>query len=323
MARTCPGISALVVVAVAACGGTSTADLLPTTDHEPGAGKRRAPAASEQAPPADAGAYAAPVDAGAPPPTPSCTLDTRTVYVEAGKKIESITAYGKYWVRVLASDGTAVESDGFPREVDAEPKFTATTGPCHGRTGCVLDTRVVYFDGAAKVESITAYGNYYVWSFDAQGNPVPAPSFPQALPETPAFAAGPCALAVSTVPCVLDTRTLEMTAAGKIEAITARGRWFSHVVRPDLGRIALPSNGILLEDVPRFAAGPCKTQPSGACTFDTRTVYTDLDGIRTEEVTARGRLWAYRLSATDAVVATVADGVPLDGIARFDGPCAH
>ncbi|HVM69605.1 MAG TPA: hypothetical protein VM204_07195, partial [Gaiellaceae bacterium] len=60
-------------------------------------------------------------------------LDTRTVYFEAGRKIESITAYGKYWSRELLADGSHREAVGFPTPVASEPKFAG--GPCQGAPG--------------------------------------------------------------------------------------------------------------------------------------------------------------------------------------------
>lgn len=257
---------------------------------------------------------------GSPPEAPGCVLDTRTVYVQDGRRIESITAYGTYWSREVKNDGSAVEAVAFPHAVTAEPKFA--NGPCAGRASCALDSRVVYFDGAAKVESTTAYGTYWVWSFDALGQPVPPPGFPQPLAQTPAFRDGPCAFA-GTSACTFDTRTIENTATGRIETITAYGRWFQYVVAPDLSRVTRGVQALKLESIPRYATGACAGQPAGACKLDTRTAYVDLDGARIEEVTARGRLWVYRLSAADAVLATRVDGVRLETIPRLAGPCAH
>jgi hypothetical protein len=293
----------------AADSGESTV-LYPT--DEAGSPFDAVDAATDAAP--DAGSKPAPLG----PVAPACKLDTRAVYIQDGRKLESITAYGRYWSRELKNGGS-FEGVGFPHAVLAEPKFA--NGPCAGKPGCTLDTRVIWFNGAAKTESTTSYGTSWSWTFDAQGGPVPAPGSPQPLTATTAFRDGPCALAGGAA-CAFDTRTLEMTAAGRIESITAYGRWFEYIVASDLTRTSRVT-GLVLSNIPRLAAGPCKDQPASACSLDTRTIYTDLDGSRTEEITARGRLWVYRLAANDSVLATVTDGSPLVGIARLTAPCAH
>lgn len=312
-------VASLAVVPLLAACASSASTAPPLDDVEDAAPARPSPAAkSERLEPAatpdagggDGGDGQSPQDAG-------CKLDTRTVYIQDGKKIESITANGRSFVRVLASDGSAEEGAGFPRETASDPKYA--DGPCAGRTSCSFDSRVVYFDGSTKVESLTARGWYYVYGFQPDGTPFASPGFPQPLTQTPAFAAGPCALAKGDA-CTFDTRTLEMRSGTKVETITAYGRWFEYVVTPDLARSPRAIGGAYLDDVPRLA-GPCSGQPNHECTLDTRTVYLDLDGVRSEEITARGRLWVFRLAADDSLLATPVDGVPLSTVGRFVGPC--
>jgi hypothetical protein len=258
-------------------------------------------------------------DAGAAlPVAPACKLDTRIVYTQSGRELESVTAYGQYWSRELKG-GVAVEGVGFPHPISNEPKFV--NGPCAGKATCTLDSRAIWFDGTTKIESTTAYGTSWSWTFDAQGGPVNQGGFPQAITAATAFRDGPCAYAGSSA-CVFDSRTLESTNAGRVETVTAYGRWFEYLVGPTFTRTALVV-GQLLETIPRLAAGACESQAAGACTLDTRTIYTDLAGNRREEITARGRLWAYRLDANGGVIATVTDGTALVDIPRFAGPCAH
>lgn len=280
------------------------------------------PSAAAEHPTASAGADAgSAADAAVTPPkpeAPACKLDTRAVYTQNGRKLESITAHGQYWSRELTGD-SFIEGVSYPHAVTAEPKYA--NGPCGGRADCTLDSRVIWFDGPTKIESTTAYGNSFSWTFDANGGPVSQAGFPQAISATPAFRDGPCTYAGGAA-CAFDTRTLEATSAGRIETVTAYGRWFEYVVSPSLARTPVVV-GQALDSIPRLAAGACKGQPAGACVLDTRTIYTDLDGARMEEVTARGRLWAYRLDAAGAVVATVTGGMPLVDIPRLAGPCSQ
>ncbi len=260
-----------------------------------------------------------PVDAGAPIDPFACTLDTRTVYLQDGKKIESITARGSYWSRTLDPDGTATEGVGFPRSLLDEPKMAS--GPCAGQDVCLLDARTVYFDGTKKVESIFAYGRYFNWGFDANGAVVPNAAYPQLIEETAALANGPCAGQASGA-CLIDTRSLYFEGGVKIESMTAQGRFWEHRIGVDGTRSPTGAHGRVLEEIPRLANGPCKGRAGGACTLDTRAVYIDFDGTKTEEITAYGRYWAYRLAPDGTVLDVVADAIRLETIPRFVGPCA-
>jgi hypothetical protein len=252
------------------------------------------------------------------PPVPSCVLDTRTVYVERGRKIESITAYGHYWSRVLDAAGSSTEGAGFPRTVADEPKFAE--GPCAAATSaCTLDTRVVYFDGPTKLESTTANGSVHLWTFAPEGAHLILPGHPRALATTYAYPKGPCEDAGFS--CRFDTRAIEVRGGATIETITAYGQWYEALVAADGTRTRYDDGPRYLDDIARLATGPCRGQTAKACVLDTRTVYRDLDGTRMEEITAQGRLWAFRLSETDEVRETVAAGTPLASIPRFSSIC--
>jgi hypothetical protein len=268
----------------------------------------------------------APLEASAPeaapaddslPPVPACALDTRTVYVEAGRKIESITAYGRYWSRSLDAVGNATEAADFPRTVIDEPKFAS--GPCAGTTStCTLDTRVVYFEGGTKLESTTANGSVHLWSF-ANGAHVIAPGYPRSLTSAYAYPMGPCEGAGTS--CRFDARSIEIRGGAALETITAHGQWYEALVAADGTRKRYDDGPRYLDDIARLATGPCKGQTPHACVLDTRTVYRDLDGSRIEEITAQGRLWVFRLSETDEVRATIAAGTALASIPRFSTIC--
>jgi hypothetical protein len=308
------------VLVLVACGDTSVPGGIDPPGKRPNAGK--VDAGMEDA--ANASGTAIPTSPSATPDAapraepPACTLDTRTVYLQDGKKIESITARGSYWVRTLAEDGTATEADGFPRLLTDEPKMV--DGPCANKSPCVLDARTVYFDGAAKVESIFAHGQYWVWGFDANGAVVPNQAFPQPLEATQALALGPCAGQPAGA-CVIDTRSLYFEGGAKIETMTAQGRFWVNQIAPDGTRSPTGPNGRPIEEAPRMAQGPCKYGPAGACKLDTRAVYIDTDGTKTEEVTAYGRYWVFRLAADGSLIETPITGPRLTSIPRFVGPC--
>lgn len=250
------------------------------------------------------------------PAAPACALDTRSVYIEGARKLESITAYGRYWSREVKPDGSANEGGGFPHAVLDEDKFAK--GPCAGRAPCVLDSRVIHFEGNEKLESTTAYGRSFLWSFGADGSPKAKPGFPQVLTVAPALANGPCAGKGDA--CKLDTRSIELVGGVKVETITAYGRLHRFSVIGE-ARTPLAPTDVTLETVTRYAAGPCRGQPVAACTFDTQTIYVDSDGVKSEEITAQGRLWVFRFAANDSVITTTVDGATLVDIPRFAGPC--
>jgi hypothetical protein len=312
---------------IASLGGCS--DTAPSVDgsplEEPGLPPRgstsadastRAPADTNLFPKADAGA---PDDAKPNvglPPAPACELDTRTIYFEGARKIESITAYGRYWSREVFIDGSWKDGVGFPAPLVNESKFM--NGPCAGNPSCSLETRVVYFDSGKKIESTTAYGKLFAWTFQPNGTPSALAGYPQLLSSSAPLASGPCAGSGSG--CAIDTRAVWVEGNQKIESITAGNKLWSFTLGDGGQRTALSSNGAPLASVPRFAAGPCFGYES-ACVFDTRTVYVDGEGTKREEITARGRLWAYILGADDSMLGLLTNGTPLVDIPRLKPMC--
>jgi hypothetical protein len=320
LVKTTLRISGLLVFSLtavlAACSEDTTSAGLRTAPDD------RAPGVPQRTYSDDAGALLQPETSSTLPPAKApCVLDTRTVYIQNGLKIESITAFGMYWSRELLSDWVWEEGAGFPKKLEDEPKFA--NGPCTGQAECRLDSRVVYFDigNNKKIESTTAYGKYFNWSFDDKGAIVPTPGFPQLLSQTPAFQVGPCASDLGG--CKLDTRSIYFFGGVKLETITAYGSVWTYAIDPSNGaRVAQAGSGAPLTSIPRYVLGPCSgLGKGGVCTFDTRTVYYDKDGSRREEVTARGKLWTWILGPTDAVLDTPQDGVVLQAIPRFAGIC--
>ncbi|MBI2196783.1 hypothetical protein HYU45_04215 [Candidatus Daviesbacteria bacterium] len=84
-------------------------------------------------------------------------------YETDGSRIESITAYGRYWnFRSPTSGGWEVMS-GSGSSLTSVDRYAS--GPCSGQTTCTFDSRTMLVKDGKKTESITAYGKY--WNFDS------------------------------------------------------------------------------------------------------------------------------------------------------------
>lgn len=322
----------------AGCGGDGNTDSLPYADDIKNLPDRHASAdggpEGGRGGPRDGGAATSTVDAASDPfadvpiaslpDVPACPIETRAVYIEGPRKIESITARGTYWSREVFSNGTVQNADGFPTPVATEPKFTNANGPCAGKgTACAFDARAIYFDGASrKVETIAAFGKLYAWTFDASYNPISLPGYPQAMTANALVRSGPC----PTDSCKIDTRAVWRAPDGQVhESFTANGRIWSYTLGEGGARaIAQPlaAYGMTLTSIPRYLTGPCiSLAPNAQCTFDTRTLYPLGNGHVAEEITARGRLWTFELDANDAVIAAPVQGTPLVSIPSFQEIC--
>lgn len=97
----------------------------------------------------------------------SCTFDTRTMYYDSdGSRIESITAYGRYWNFRSPISGGWLPMDKNGSDLTSESRYA--NGPCSGKTAgsCTFDTRNIFVQNdGKKIETITAYGKY--WNFDS------------------------------------------------------------------------------------------------------------------------------------------------------------
>ncbi len=109
----------------------------------------------------------------------TCTFDTRNMInpPEWGQVIESITAYGRYWI--FDASGTVIGTD----TLLSVPRFA--NGPCAYRpagTTCTFGSRELRsLPGGGMIETITAYGRYFQW--DANGTL----TVNQSLPKTSRF----------------------------------------------------------------------------------------------------------------------------------------
>lgn len=243
-----------------------------------------------------------------------CVFDTRTLATHPQKGfVEAITAYGRYWEFDLS--GYAFPQSGSP--LTSHPWLGAgppEPGPCYfapqGQP-CKLDTRTFVDDYAPVgfVESVTAYGKYWIWLADGSqvdgctqcpGGGCNECSLVTLDATHPAvrFSVenGPCTFAPPGQPCVFDTRVQvkhpdfmdQIT-----ESITAYGRYWYHVEFS--GPPYWQAWGDLIS-VPRYASanGPCTYAPAGQlCTFDTRTLVHHPQKGFIESITAYGRFWEF------------------------------
>jgi subtilisin family serine protease len=95
----------------------------------------------------------------------TCRFDTRNVvnWPEFGGVIESINAYGRYWI--FDASGNLIGSDA----LTAVERYR--TGPCaYTPAGqvCTFDSRDVRRSGSGMIETITAYGHYFEWDINGQ-----------------------------------------------------------------------------------------------------------------------------------------------------------
>lgn len=253
---------------------------------------------------------------GDPPPMEDCRFDARTQYVHPQHgRIESIVAYGALWEFRSDAGATPAPDNG----IDLTLVTHMSAGPCAGQApfACELDTRVMHVIDGVLVESITAYGKY--WNFDvdlATGARSTWPSNGSSLDAVDRYASGPCQ-AQPAGACVFDTRELIETADGRVESITANGRYWN------FGIDAWEENdGSMLVDVDRYAAGPCTVARD--CLFDTRTMILVPDGaadVAVESIVAGGRYYNYDVA--DGSSPWASNGSLLSSVPRYAaGPCA-
>jgi GH25 family lysozyme M1 (1,4-beta-N-acetylmuramidase) len=121
-----------------------------------------------------------------------------------------------------------------------------------------------------------------------------------------------------SVPSVINfqTRTFVDIEGSLVESITAYGRAWNFDANGNPWR---PGNGLVLNDVPRYATGPCAAAPYGQCVFDSRT-FVNLNGQWVESISAYGKFWNFDLQGNPW---GTSNGSSLHSVARYAaGPCA-
>ncbi len=204
-------------------------------------------------------------------------------------------------------------------------------GPCASQSEdeCVFDTYTVFFDlNGDEWESITAVGKY--WNFKngvaqaGNGSDLTTVIRYMRILHDGQYWNGPC-YGKSGNGCTFDTRTVFFDENDdKWESITAYGSYWNFK-----NGNPIAGNGNDLEQVVRYDDGPCDGQPSGACVFDSRTIFYDSydrTGDKWESITADGAYWNFKNGVAQSGNGNDLTSVPRymafvqDGVWRF-GPC--
>lgn len=178
---------------------------------------------------------------------------------------------------------------------------------------CVMRNAIAF----VLVSSLLACsGPGYAGAPDSFSDPIPprdethpprsdhAPPTVDAAPVTPPPATPP-----PPVTCRIGTQAF----SGANEQLTIGSRVFG------FGADGVPAstNGQDLVAIARYAAGPCRGNTTGQCSFETRTFAT-IDGREVESITSNGRYWNF---AGD--IAYTDNGSDLTAVRRYAaGPCA-
>jgi hypothetical protein len=156
--------------------------------------------------------YAAGPCAGVPAGT--CRFDTRAFVNVNGQVLEYISAYGRNWT---FDDGIATDSGS---DLASSARYYEA---CAGRIGaCKFDTRMFFYDQGRYIESITAYGRIFEYTFAGEGGEYPTALNGRDLTSIAYYAQGPCA-GKGAGQCVFNGRTLLEYNGQTVEVITAYG----------------------------------------------------------------------------------------------------
>jgi len=224
--------------------------------------------------------------------TPECQFDTRTFVTIGGVFMESITAYGRYWLKAVSGPFKESATLNSP----ANPRYQSI---CDTHPVCTFDTRLFIDGPSGPQESITAFNKIY--NYTSAG----ALQSSSALRSVTRYNTYICSPYAAPNTCVFDTRAIR---SGSVETITAYGRYFDF----NQSNGAYIGSG-LLSGVTRYQP-ICNTHP--VCTFDTRT-YVQLPGVSQylESITAYGRYWNF-----DAATGALLDSGTLASVPAYKHP---
>ena len=176
----------------------------------------------------------------------------------------------------------------------------------------------------------------------ATATPTPGPT---ATPTPPAPTATPAPAATATPAPAEPTATPAPAATATPAPVTAQSATFNGVSFSNLDGAAISTkltfpSGQFYVDVPvvvnlssgsprnliiRFNyLGPCTGKAPGTCTFDSRAMYVNTDGSRTESITAYGKYWNFNSPSGGGWNPGAENGSDLTTVDRYKagGPCA-
>jgi|GEM_PF-2330083 len=241
----------------------------------------------------------------------TCVFDSRTMFYNPdGSRTESITAYGKYWNWNSPSAGVFNPDGNNGSDLTSVSRYAS--GPCAGRSPCVFDSRTMFYNpDGSRTESITAYGKYWNWNSPSAGVFNPDGNNGSDLTSVSRYASGPCA---GRSPCVFDSRTMFYNPDGsRTESITAYGKYWNFNSANNWAPMS--GNGNDLTSVPWYASGPCSGR--SYCTFDSRTMFYNPDGSRTESITAYGKYWNWNSPSAGVFNPDGNNGSDLSSVGRY------
>jgi hypothetical protein len=198
----------------------------------------------------------------------SCNFDSRTIATINGKRIEFVTAYGRYWKWEIVNSNTyTLLSNGILNGVNGVPRYN--NGPCQGKTpgSCTFDSLAIVTLGGRQIESVTAYGKY--WNWDANTGEL-LPNGGELLYSVQRYKDGPCQPTLTKgLPCKFDSREFFSVNGGVLESVTAYGRYWNFDSRNNYNPVEGNAGGELTK-VDHYGYSACNGQAEGTCTFGTR-----------------------------------------------------
>lgn len=172
------------------------------------------------------------------------------------------------------------------------------------------------FESGNLSEGIYAKGRYY--KFEHDGDAIPLKESGKLITNVLRYKDGPC-FSQELETCQFDTVMMYKNNSGNIvESITVSGRYFNFEKSGGIFN-AYTTNGTSLNQVKRYADGPCADQPLDSCVFNTREFITLLDGTRLESITIGNQYYNYDI---DDAYKVVSEG-KLDEVSHYQsGPCS-
>ena len=123
--------------------------------------------------------------------------------------------------------------------------------------------------------------------------------------------------------CTFDSRAMYVNTDGsRTESITAYGKYWNFNSANNWAPMDGNSKDLTAES--RYASGPCAGKSAGTCNFDSRAMYVNTDGSRTESITAYGKYWNFNSPSGGGWNPGAENGSDLTTVDRYKagGPCA-
>ncbi|MBD3363309.1 hypothetical protein GF362_06325 [Candidatus Dojkabacteria bacterium] len=197
-----------------------------------------------------------------------CKIDTSTIFMQKGRKVEIITAYGRYWNIELFNnleDNFDIRSTEYLTDVERYSK-----GPCKGKVECRFDTHLITnTEDGQLYELITLDGKFWDYYYNYSEGKWELDNNEKRLDEVDKYEKGPCKYSMPGSVCKFDTYSTYKINNYHIEHITAYNRQYLYILdnqefeSPDLR---------FLDEISIFEEGPCTKTLDKNCEFRTLSV---------------------------------------------------